>query len=241
MQLTISTHDDKVFTIEVYRDRVGYLRHANASCMPEAQCCQSRCLCLGCCIQVDSDTEVSTLQAILEAETGLSVEQQNIFHNGRPLPTRFVEMFQDACVTPLLGFVSGTMCAVLCSGTLQAAQVQTNDLLMLSPKQQARAQPQQQPMQQQQQQPQAPLAYNSDGSLQNPQAFLSACLSNPVGLRALPPAIRDAVSCGDINRVQDVFRQSHREREQQRMEAQLIKPGEDPMDPEVQVFLHFLP
>lgn len=108
---------------------------------------------------------------------------------------------------------------------------------MLSPKQQARAQPQQQPMhqqQQQQQQPQAP-AFNSDGSLQNPQAFLSACLSNPVGLNALPPAIRDAVSSGDINRIQEVFRRSHREREQQRMEAQLIRPGEDPMDLEVQV------
>ena len=97
MQLTISTHDDKVFTIEVYRDHSGYLRHANVSCMPKSS--GSRCLCLGCCIQVDSDTEVSTLQAILEAETGLSVEQQNIFHNGRPLPTRLVGMFQNACVT----------------------------------------------------------------------------------------------------------------------------------------------
>lgn len=109
----------------------------------------------------------------------------------------------------------------------------SNDLLMLSPKPQARAQPQQQPMQQQQQ-PQAP-AFNSDGSLQNPQAFLSACLSNPVGLSALPPAIRDAVSSGDVNRVQEVFRQSRREREQQQTEAQLIRPGEDPMDLEVQV------
>ena len=209
--------------------------------MPEEQPCQSHCILLGCCIQVDSNTEVSTLQAILEAETGLPVEQQNIFYNGRPLPTRSVEKSQDAYVTPLLGFVSRPLCAVLCSGTLQAAQVQTNDLLMLSRKHQARAQPQQQPMQQQQQQPQAPPDYNSDGSLQNPQAFLSACLSNPLGLSALAPALRDAVSSGDINQVQDVFRQSHREREQQRMEAQLIKPGEDPMDPEVQVLCQTLP
>ena len=234
MQLTISTHDDKVITIEVYGDHFGYIRHANASCLPEAQYCRSRCLFLGCCIQVDADTDVSTLQAILEAETGLSVEQQHILHNGRLLPTRFEKRFQHAGVTALLGFFSGTLCAVLCSGTLQAAQVQTNNLLMLSSKQQVHAQPQQQQMQQQQQR-QAPPLLNSDGSLQNPQAFLSAWLSNPVGLSALRPALRDAVSSGDVNRIQEVFRQEHREREQQQKEAQLIRPGEDPMDPEVQV------
>ena len=125
-------------------------------------------------------------------------------------------------------------CALLRSGTLQAAQVQTNDLLMLAPKPQARAQPQQQQMQRQRQ-PRAPVALNSDGSLQNPQAFLSAFLSNPVGLSQLPPALRDAVSSGDVNRIQEVCRQLHRDKEQQRAEAQLIRPGEDPMDPEVQV------
>lgn len=114
-----------------------------------------------------------------------------------------------------------------------------NDLLMLSPKQQARPQSQQQSQQQPQQpqQQQAQLSFNRDGTLQNPQAFLDACLSNPAGLSQLPPAIRDAVSSGDVSSLQDVFRQIHRDREQQRMEAQLIRPGEDPMDPEVQVFI----
>lgn len=51
----------------------------------------------------------------------------------------------------------------------------------------------------------------------------------------LPPALRDAVSSGDVDGVQAVFRQFHRDREQRQMEAQLIRPGEDPMDPEVQV------
>ncbi|KAL3155331.1 hypothetical protein ABBQ38_010893 [Trebouxia sp. C0009 RCD-2024] len=172
MQLTISTHDDKVLTIEV-----------------------------------DADTDVSTLQAILEAETGLSVDQQRLFHNGRPLPK---------------------------TGSLQQAQVQDNDLLMLSPEQQARAQPQQQQAQQQQQQSQPQNSFARDGSLLNPQAFLSACLSNPAALSQLPPAIRDAVNVGDVDRLQQVLRQAHREREQQQTEAQLIRPGEDPMDMEVQ-------
>ena len=111
-----------------------------------------------------------------------------------------------------------------------------NDLLMLAPKQQARPQHQQQHRpQQQQQQQQAPMASNRDGTLQNPQAFLDAVLSNPAGMQQLPPALRDAVSSGDINSIQEVFRRAHRDREQQQMEAQLIRPGEDPMDPAVQV------
>lgn len=180
---------------------------------------------------MDADTDVSTLQAILEAETGLSVEQQNIFHNGRPLPRRYVDIVQDSYIHLLHGSGLGNL---LCSGTLQAAQVQNSDLLMLSPKHQARAQPQQQPIHQQQQQPQA-LARNSDGSLQNPHGFLSACLSNPITVTTLPPALRDAVSSGDVERIQEFFRQAHREAEQHQQEAQLIRPGEDPMDPEVQV------
>ena len=99
---------------------------------------------------------------------------------------------------------------------------------MLSLKQPARAQPQQQ-----QQQPQH--LFNRDGTLQNPQVFLDSCLSSPAVMRQLPPALRDAVSSGDVDAVQAVFRQLHRDREQRQMEAQLIRPGEDPMDPEVQV------
>jgi len=120
--------------------------------------------------------------------------------------------------------------SLLCfgSGTLQAAQVQDNDLLMLEPRPAARAQPQQA------QQTQA-MARNRDGTLQNPQAFLDSCLSNPAAMAQLPPNLRDAVSSGDIDSVQGVFRQLQREAEQRQMEAQLIRPGEDPMDLEVQV------
>lgn len=114
------------------------------------------------------------------------------------------------------------------SGTLQAAQVQDNDLLMLQPRPVAR------PQSQQAQQTQ-PMARNRDGTLQNPQAFLDSCLSNPATMAQLPPNLRDAVSSGDIDSVQGVFRQLQREAEQRQMEAQLIRPGEDPMDLEVQV------
>lgn len=89
-----------------------------------------------------------------------------------------------------------------------------------------------QPQQAQQTQP---MARNRDGTLQNPQAFLNFCLSNPATMAQLPPNLRDAVSSGDIDSVQGVFRQLQREAEQRQMEAQLIRPGEDPMDLEVQV------
>ena len=79
------------------------------------------------------------------------------------------------------------------------------------------------------------MARNRDGTLQNPQAFLDSCLSNPAAMAQLPPNLRDAVSSGDIDSVQGVFRQLQREAEQRQMEAQLIRPGEDPMDLEVQV------
>ncbi|DBB00046.1 TPA: DNA damage-inducible protein 1 [Trebouxia sp. C0004] len=78
------------------------------------------------------------------------------------------------------------------------------------------------------------MARNRDGTLQNPQAFLNSCLSNPATMAQLPPNLRDAVSSGDIDSVQGVFRQFQREAEQRQMEAQLIRPGEDPMDLEVQ-------
>ncbi len=44
---------------------------------------------LVCPVQVDADTDTGTLQAILEAETGLPIEQQAVFHNGKLLPSRY--------------------------------------------------------------------------------------------------------------------------------------------------------
>ena len=38
--------------------------------------------------QVDADTDTSTLRAIIEAETGLPVAQQAVYHNGKLLPSR---------------------------------------------------------------------------------------------------------------------------------------------------------
>ena len=38
--------------------------------------------------QVDGDTDMATLQAIIEAETGLPTAQQAVFHNGKLIPTR---------------------------------------------------------------------------------------------------------------------------------------------------------
>ena len=98
---------------------------------------------------------------------------------------------------------------------------------MLTPQQAASSQPQQAPVN----------TRNTDGSLRNPQAWLDACLNNPASMAQLPPDIRDAVSSGDIDSLQAVFRQDKRETDQRRMEAQLIRPGEDPMDLEVQVRL----
>ncbi len=178
---------------------------------------------------MDADTETTTLQAIIEAETGLPVEQQAVFHNGKLLPSRYGDLLKAVaafcfCLSVL---TNASLCCCHHSGTLQAAQVQNNDLLMLQPRQAARPQPQQAPS----------LARNRDGSLQNPQGFLDACLSNPATMAQFPPAIRDAVTSGDIEALQTVLRQSQREHEQRQMEAQLIRPGEDPMDLEVQVLI----
>ena len=180
-------------------------------------------------VQVDAGTDTGTLQAILEAETGLPVEQQAVYHNGKLLPSRYGAVSLLSVTAQLL--VTGCrLFSLLCfgSGTLQAAQVQDNDLLMLQPRPAAHVQPQQAQQTQ-------PMARSRDGSLQNPQAFLDSCLSNPATMAQLPPSLRDAVSSGDIDSVQSVFRQFQREAEQRNMEAQLIRPGEDPMDLEVQV------
>lgn len=93
-------------------------------------------------------------------------------------------------------------------------------------------QPAPQPQQPQQQQP---LRRNTDGSLQNPQAYLDAALSNPASMAQFPPNLRDAINIGDIEAMQGVFRALQRQAEADRAEAQLIRPGEDPMDPVVQV------
>lgn len=87
----------------------------------------------------------------------------------------------------------------------------------------------------QQQPQQQPVSRNRDGSLQNPQAFLDAVLSNPASMAQFPPNLRDAISTGDIEAVQGVFRALQRQQEADREEAQLVRPGEDPMDPAVQV------
>ena len=82
---------------------------------------------------------------------------------------------------------------------------------------------------------QQPVGRNQDGSLQNPQAFLDAVLSNPASMAQFPPNLRDAISTGDIDTLQGVFRALRRQEEAERAEAQLVRPGEDPMDPAVQV------
>ena len=112
------------------------------------------------------------------------------------------------------------------SGTLQDAQVKHEDLIMVI---------QRQPAPQAQRPQQQPAGRNQDGSLQNPQAFLDAVLSNPASMAQFPPNLRDAISTGDIDTLQGVFRALRRQEEAERAEAQLVRPGEDPMDPAVQV------
>ena len=62
-------------------------------------------------LQVDEGTEVSTLQAILEAETGLSVEQQSVLHNGKQIPSRYIGAVQFCCPTV---DVSGLLLQAVC-------------------------------------------------------------------------------------------------------------------------------
>lgn len=151
-------------------------------------------------IEVEGQTDIGTLKALLEAETGIAADKLFIRHNGRLLPA---------------------------SGTLQNAQVQDNDVVVVSQQMHMQHQPVPSPQPPQQH----PAAVNTDGTLQNPQAYLHAALSNPAMLAAYPPEIRDAVSTGDIGAVQRAFQQMQ---ETDRMLAEVIRPGEDENDPEVQ-------
>lgn len=130
-------------------------------------------------VELDDGETLSTLQAILEAESNTPAAQQQLVHNGRPLP------------------------ASATGQTLSSLGIANGDMLMLMPKQ-AAATPQQQ---QQQRQPQANpnMALAEDGSARAPAAFIQTVKASPdtlAQIAASNPPLAAAIRNEDIAALQ---------------------------------------
>lgn len=137
-------------------------------------------------IELDDNETLSTLQAILEAESNTPAAQQQLVHNGRPLPAS----------------ASGQ--------TLSALGIANGDVLMLLPAQPQGAQ-QQQPQQQRQggqQQPQQQdphMALAADGAAVAPAAFIQAVKAQPELLAQIAvsnPPLAAAIRNEDVEALQ---------------------------------------
>lgn len=140
-------------------------------------------------VELDDNETLSTLQAILEAESGTPAAQQQLVHNARPLP------------------------ASATGQTLSALGIANGDMLMLLEKPPAGAagapqQQQQQGRQQQQQQPAAGnphMALAEDGSARAPAAFIQSVKASAQTMAQLSgthPSLATAIRNDDINAVQ---------------------------------------
>jgi hypothetical protein len=137
-------------------------------------------------VELDDSETLSTLQAILEAESGTPAAQQQLVHNARPLP------------------------ASATGQTLSALGIANGDMLMLlekPPAGAAGAAPQQQ--QGQQQQPAAAgnphMALAEDGSARAPAAFIQSVKASAQTMAQLSgthPSLATAIRNDDINAVQ---------------------------------------
>lgn len=135
-------------------------------------------------VELDSDSTLSTLKAILEAESGLPAVQQQLVLQNRPLPPT----------------ANGQ--------TLSSLGVSDGELLMLLPMQQTQgaAGGQRRPQQQQQQQQHDPmLELAEDGSAKVPAAFIQAVKGKPEVMASIlnaNPNLAAAIRNEDINAMQ---------------------------------------
>lgn len=136
-------------------------------------------------VELDDSETLSTLQAILEAESGTPAAQQQLVHNARPLP------------------------ASATGQTLSALGIANGDMLMLLEKPPAGAAgAQQQQGRQQQQQPAAAnphMALAEDGSARAPAAFIQSVKASAQTMAQLSgthPSLATAIRNDDITAVQ---------------------------------------
>jgi len=125
-------------------------------------------------VELDDNETLSTLQAILEAESNTPAAQQQLIHNGRPLPASASGQTLSA-----LGIAHGDVLMLLQQGPAAAAQ----------PQQQ---QPQNNPH----------MALAEDGSARAPAAFIQAVKAQPGLLAQLPDELASAVRKEDVQELQ---------------------------------------
>lgn len=129
-------------------------------------------------VELDDNETLSTLQAILEAESNTPAAQQQLVHNGRPLP------------------------ASAAGQTLSALGIANGDVLMLLQQAPAAAPAQQQ---RQQQATNAHMALAEDGSARAPAAFIQSAKASPEVMAQLStahPDLADAIRREDVPAVQ---------------------------------------
>jgi hypothetical protein len=131
-------------------------------------------------VELDDNETLSTLMAILEAESGIPSVQQQLVHNARPLPD------------------------TAAGQTLSALGIANGDMLMLLQKPAAAPAPQQQ--QQQRPAPSNPnMALAEDGSARAPAAFIQSVKASPVTMAQLAtghPKLAAAIRDEDVAALQ---------------------------------------
>ena len=122
-------------------------------------------------MQVDSGTSIQDVKAIIEAETGIPSQQQNLISGGtRLLRDEWVPFIRRVGVPH-----AQLRSTLICSETVGACSLNDGDMLQLIPQQQMGGQP----TQPQQQGPNSHLEMNADGSSKNPAGLISYIRNNP--------------------------------------------------------------
>ncbi|KAL6999062.1 DNA damage-inducible protein 1 [Sarracenia purpurea var. burkii] len=150
-------------------------------------------------LDVDSDESVENLKALLEVETQVPLQQQQLLFNGKEM--RNVEKLSA------LGVNDGDLVMMV---SLSSSSTSTND-----------------------------LSFNSDGSAANPAAFQQQIRRDSNLMAQLfqsDPELAQVLLGNDLNRLQDLLRQRHRQRSDLRrqQEEELALLYADPFDVEAQ-------
>ncbi|KAF2323880.1 hypothetical protein GH714_003370 [Hevea brasiliensis] len=150
-------------------------------------------------LDVDSHESVENVKALLEVETQVPLQQQQLLYNGREIRN---------------------------NEKLSALGVKDDDLLMMvsSATHSATAND---------------LSFNPDGSAVNPEAFQQHIRSDSNLMSQLfqtDPELAQVLLGNDLNKLQDLFRQRHRQRSelQRQQEEELALLDADPFDVEAQ-------
>ncbi|XP_057991838.1 protein DNA-DAMAGE INDUCIBLE 1 isoform X2 [Hevea brasiliensis] len=148
-------------------------------------------------LDVDSHESVENVKALLEVETQVPLQQQQLLYNGREIRN---------------------------NEKLSALGVKDDDLLMMvsSATHSATAND---------------LSFNPDGSAVNPEAFQQHIRSDSNLMSQLfqtDPELAQVLLGNDLNKLQDLFRQRHRQRSELRRQQEEALLDADPFDVEAQ-------